>query len=73
MPELLDSNTFLELVDETRLSKDISYIDAVLEVCTKRGLDVESVPDLLTPKLKKKIQVEAQELHMVKKRKKKNV
>lgn len=65
MNELLNANSFGELLEITRKNKNCSYIEAVLIICETRGLDVETVPELLTPKLKKRIHLEAKGLNML--------
>lgn len=68
MNELLNANTFGVLIESTMQEKNCSYIEAMLLICEHRGLDVETIPELLTPKLKKQIQGEASILNMLKKK-----
>lgn len=68
MSELLDANTFGVLMDKTMKDSRCTYIEAMLLICEQRGLDVETVPELLTPKLKKRIQLEARNLNLMKKK-----
>lgn len=68
MNELLDANTFGVLMDKTMKDSRCTYIEAMLLICEQRGLDVETVPELLTPKLKKRIQLEARNLNLMKKK-----
>ena len=70
--ELFTAEKFSDLVSEIMIQKNISMIDAIVDICETRGLDLEVVPELLTPKLKKTIQGEAKKLYMLKKRKRKN-
>jgi hypothetical protein len=67
--ELLDSAAFSALLEKVMKNKELTYIEAILEVCHQKGLDQESVPSLLTPKLKKLVQAEAIALHMMKPKK----
>ena len=73
MNELLDANTFGVLIELTMKDCRCTYIEAMLLICEQRGLDVETVPDLLTPKLKKHVQGEAFELNMLKRKRPRNV
>ena len=52
-----------EVVQKTK----ISYMDAVLEYATSSGLEPEAMAKMLNQSVKDKIEVEAQELHMLKK------
>ena len=51
------------------LTNGLDYIDAVLFFCETNGLDVEAVGDLISKNdlLKSKIELEAEELHFIKK------
>jgi len=68
--ELLTQEIFNDLVQEAMAEKNISAIDAIIDICQKKELDLECVPDLLDAKLKKVIASEAHKLHMLKKKKK---
>ena len=68
MSELLDANSFSVLMDKTMKEARCTYIEAMLLICERRGLDVETIPELLTPKLKKRVQVEARNLNLMKKK-----
>jgi hypothetical protein len=70
---LLDQASFGALVDITMKTKNLSHIDAILEICKNRNLDVESVPELLSPKLRKRISDEATSMNMMRKKKPKIV
>lgn len=71
-PELMTQAKFGDLIESITKEKRISYMEAALLICEKRGLDVETIPELLNPKLKKKIQNEALDLNMLKRKKKKH-
>ena len=45
---------------------DMNYIDAIVHFCEKNGVDVESVPKLISKPLKEKIKCDAQELNFMK-------
>ena len=48
---------------------DIDYIDAVIDYCEKHGLELEVVADVIQnlPNLRSKIEIEAENLHFLKK------
>ena len=48
------------------LNKDMNYIDAILHICEKNSLDLESVPKLISKPLKEKIKYDAQQLNFMK-------
>lgn len=50
------------MVNET----DIDYIDAVLEVCTNYGIDIDMVSALINPSLKAKIEYNAVQRNLLK-------
>lgn len=43
----------------------MTYIDAIVQYCQDKDLDVESVSNLISPILKEKIQYEAENLNMI--------
>ena len=45
---------------------DMNYIDAIVHFCEKNGIDVVSVPKLITKPLKEKLKYEAMELNFLK-------
>jgi hypothetical protein len=45
----------------------MNYIDAIIHFCEINGIDVESVPKLISKPLKEKIKYEAMELNFLKK------
>ena len=47
-------------------NKSMSYIDAIIHFCEQNGIDLESVPKLISKPLKEKIKYEAQELNFLK-------
>lgn len=48
-------------------NKDMNYIDAILFFCDQNGIEIESVPKLLTKPLKEKLKCEAMSLNFMKK------
>ena len=51
-----------EVVQKTKLS----YMEAVLEYATSSGIEPEAMAKMLNQSIKDKIEVEAQELHLLK-------
>ena len=55
-----------EIETLVQVNKDMNYIDAIVHFCDKNGVDVESVPKLISKPLKEKIKCDAQELNFMK-------
>lgn len=56
-------------IEEMVQENGIDYIDAVISYCEDNNLEIESVADIIQklPNLKLKIELEAEELHYLKK------
>ena len=59
-------NRFCMEIEELVYMKDIPYIDAVVEYCEQTGFEVETAAKLISGVLKSKIELEAQDLHYIK-------
>lgn len=62
-----DINKFSMDIEEMVYMKDIPYIDAICIYCEENGFEVETASKLISGVLKSKIQMEAEELHYLKK------
>ena len=52
---------------EQRVSiEKIGYMDAVIDYCTINDVDIDNIGGLITPSLKQKIQIEAEDSNMMK-------
>jgi hypothetical protein len=54
-------------IEELVYMKDVPYIDAVIMYCEQTGFELETAAKLVSGVLKSKIQLEAEELHFIKK------
>lgn len=61
-------NEFSIYIDEQVASKSISYMDAVINYCNEKDIDVDSIGPLINQKLREKIQLEAENANMIKPR-----
>jgi hypothetical protein len=54
---------------ETMVSRGFEYIDAITTYCEKRGVDIEVASSMVKalPKLKHKLQIEAENLNRIQK------
>lgn len=66
----LNKNEF-SLMIETLASQneDISYIETIAEYCTNNNIEIEAVTRLLSKNLLKKIEIEAENLNLLHKKK----
>jgi hypothetical protein len=63
------SPTEFSLYIEERVSKEkIGYMDAIIDYCYHNDVDIEGVANLVTPSLREKIQLEAEESNMMRPR-----
>ena len=61
------SSKFAQEIESLVHGEDkMSYIDAVVHFCDMNGIDVESVPKLISKPLKEKLKYEAMELNFLK-------
>jgi hypothetical protein len=59
---------FAQQIEElVHTNEEMNYIDAILYFCEQNGIDVESIPKLISKPLKEKIKYEAMELNFLKK------
>ncbi len=61
-------NEFSIYIDEMRLKHDLSYMDAVINYCNEKDIDIDSIGPLINQKLREKIQIEAEQENMIKPR-----
>ena len=47
-------------------NKGMKYIDAIVFFCEENGVDIESVPKLISKPLKEKLKAEAMDLNLLK-------
>ena len=66
--DIMTSVKFRELLEEKVAQDNVSYIDAIVDICEKTGLEIESVPKMLNMKTKKILRNEATNLNMLKKK-----
>ena len=62
-----DINNFSMAIEEMVYMKDIPYIDAICIYCEENGFEVEVAAKLVSGVLKSKVQLEAEDLHFLKK------
>jgi hypothetical protein len=65
----MDKNKFSMAIENIvkDSNKSINYIDAIVDFCDAKDLEVETVVKLIAPSLKEKIKAEATRLNYIKK------
>ena len=55
-------------IDEQVSKYKITYMDAVINYCNEKEIDIDSIGSLINQKLREKIQMEAEQANMIKPR-----
>ena len=55
-------------IDEQVSAFKITYMDAVINYCNEKEIDIDSIGSLINQKLREKIQMEAEQANMIKPR-----
>ncbi len=63
--QFLTKTKFARLIEDVVHKRNVSYMDAVIEVCKSNEVDVEDVRKFITPIIKDKIQAEAMTLNLL--------
>jgi hypothetical protein len=63
---ILTKKRFSKLIEDKMTGAKLSYIDAVIGVCTDLDIDPLDVGNLVTPIIRDKIEAEAIDLNMLK-------
>lgn len=53
-----NSASFTKEIEKRTLDGQCGYIEAIVEYCQERGIEVESIPKLITPDMREKIRKE---------------
>lgn len=59
---------FSMCVNEFILENDYNYIEGFIEYCKKYDLDIETAAKMVSPNLKSKIEIDAIEQHLMKRK-----
>jgi len=62
----LNKADFSKMVEDTVLQDNIPYIDAIVHLCEKNNIDIQDAQKYVSIQIKKKIEVEAEDLHLLK-------
>jgi hypothetical protein len=63
--KLIDSRSFIETIEKSVRDRKLDYMDAVVEFCTKNGIEIETAALIIRANsgIKAKIQDEAEALN----------
>ena len=65
--KFISKERFAEEIEAMVLNTKMNYIEAIVEYCEEKGIEIESVSKLVSKPLKEKIKFEATELNYLKK------
>jgi endonuclease V-like protein UPF0215 family len=65
--KFISKEKFAEEIESIVQRTSMNHIDAIVEFCEEKGIEIESVSKLVSRPLKEKIKFEAQELNYLKK------
>jgi len=63
--QFLTKQKFTKLIEDVVQKRNVSYMDAVINVCSDHDVDLEDVRKFITPIIKDKIQAEAMHLNFL--------
>lgn len=63
--QFLTKSKFSTMVEQVVLTHKISYMDAVIEICTTNNIDLEDVRKFIATSIKDKIEAEAMQLNFL--------
>ena len=61
--QFLTKPKFSKLVEETVLTKKLSYMDAIIHICEENSIELEEVRKFISPIIKDKLEAEARKLN----------
>ena len=65
--KFLTKESFTKEIEQFVIETELNYIDAIVEYCERKGIEVEAAGKLISKPLKEKIRFEATELNYLKK------
>lgn len=65
MPTKDEITTFSLSIETLAKTKEMSYMDAIIQYCSDTGLEIELAAKLVSGSLKAKLKIEAEELHFL--------
>jgi len=65
MPTREEKDTFSLMIEERATTLAITHMDAIIDYCSKSGMEVEVAASLLNSTIKSKIEIEARQLRFL--------
>jgi len=65
MIDVLNREKFSQIIERTVIEKKLSYMDAIVWWCEENEFDIQDVNKLISPLIKEKIKVEAENLNFL--------
>jgi len=65
MIDVLNREKFSQIIERTVIEKRLSYMDAIVWWCEENEFDIQDVNKLVSPLIKEKIKVEAENLNFL--------
>jgi len=62
---MLNKNKFSKMVEGVVRSSNSSYMDAIIHLCEKHNIEIEDIKKYISPAIKNKLEVEAQNLNFM--------
>ena len=68
--KIMTKKRFTKAVEACVIRNNMSYLDSITYIVEERGMDYRQVKKLLSPALKTKLEVEAENFHLIRAKKK---
>jgi hypothetical protein len=65
MPTREEKDQFSLMIEERAIKLSVTHMDAIIDYCSKSGMEVEVAASLLNTTIKSKIELEARELRFL--------
>jgi gas vesicle protein len=62
---MLTKNKFTKMVENVVKTSGSSYMDAIIHLCEKNNIEIEDIKKYISPTIKNKLEVEAQNLNFM--------
>jgi gas vesicle protein len=62
---MLTKNKFSKMVENVVKTSGSSYMDAIIHLCEKNNIEIEDIKKYISPTIKNKLEVEAQNLNFM--------
>ena len=67
-PKILTKENFSKELENFAVASGASFLDSIVEICDRKGIEIETAAKLLTPHVKSMIEKEAMDLNLITKK-----